>query len=118
MSRKVTDKISKIESDISANMFGEEDVAAEEPAPEASEPVLVKPDFEKSSDPILEKVQAEIEVAEKALLDIDNELQAVADEFQAQLNQKQAQAEEEKNGLRIRMIELSGLKKYLNNELF
>ncbi len=118
MGRKVTDKISKIESDISASIFSEEDTAAGETAPEASEPVLVEPDFEKSSDPVLEKVQTEIEAAEKALLDIDNELQAVAEELQAQLNRKQEQAEEEKNGIRIRMIELNGLKKYLNNELF
>jgi hypothetical protein len=111
--RKVTDKISKIESDLSASMFGQDEEVSEEDAP----PVLVEPDFDKNS-PLLDKVQNEISGLEQAILKIDTEFQAYTEELQAQLNQKQVQIDEEKNGLRIRMIELNGVKKYLSNELF
>jgi hypothetical protein len=111
--RKVTDKISKIESDLSASMFVEDEEVSEEDTP----PVLVEPDFDKDSH-LLEKIQDELGSLEQAILKIDTEFQAYAEELQAQLNQRQTKADEEKNELRIRMIELHGVKKYLSNELF
>ena len=114
--RKVTDKISKIESDLSASMFtGGEEVSKEDTPSE--EPVLVEPDFDVAS-PLLGKVQGEIDMLEQAILTIDKEFQVYTEELQEQLNQKQAQIDEEKNDLRIRAIELNGVKKYLSNELF
>lgn len=111
--RKVTDKISKIESDLSASMFTKNEEAPEEDAP----PVLVEPNFDKDS-PLLGKVQDEIDTIDQAILTIDKEFQVYTEELQAQLNQKQVQIDEEKNDFRIRAIELNGVKKYLNNELF
>lgn len=115
--RKVTDKISKIEDNLNASMFSEESETLNNGSSSVEEPTLVEPDFDKPS-PVLKKVQTEIDAAEKGLLDIDTRLQQSAEKLQEQLNQIQAQAEEEKSGIRIRMIELNGLKKYLNNELF
>ena len=64
------------------------------------------------------KVQDEIDSIDQAILTIDTEFQAYAEELQAQLNQRQTKVDEEKSSLRIRIIELSGVKKYLSNELF
>ena len=111
--RKVTDKISEIENALSAKMFAEDEEVSEEDTP----PVLVEPDFDKDSH-LLDKVQKEVSGIEQAILKIDTEFQAYAEELQAQLNQKQVQIDEEKNELRIRIIELNGVKKYLSNELF
>jgi hypothetical protein len=114
--RKVTDKISEIESDLSASMFTEDNGVSKEDAP-SDEPVLVEPDFDKES-PVLGKVQDELDGIDQAILTIDEEFQVYAEELQAQLTQKQTQIDEEKNSLRIRAIELNGVKKYLSNELF
>ena len=114
--RKVTDKISEIEHALSAKMFVEDKEVSEEDTP-SENPVLVEPDFDTAS-PLLDKVQDEIDTIDQAILKIDKELQAHAEELQEQLNQRQIKAEEEKNDLRIRVIELNGVKKYLSNELF
>ena len=114
--RKVTDKISEIENALSAKMFAEDKEVSEEGTP-SDEPVLVEPDFDKES-PVLGKVQDEIDSIDQAILTIDTEFQAYAEELQAQLTQRQTKVDEEKNSLRIRIIELNGVKKYLSNELF
>jgi small-conductance mechanosensitive channel len=112
--RKVTDKISAIEDDLSATLFAKDRTSEED---SSDEPVLVEPDFENNS-ATLDKVQNEIDKVAAAASAVDEEFQAYAADLQEQLTQRQTQVEEEKTRLRIRMIELNGLKKYLNNELF
>tara|TARA_B100000214_G_C23883208_1_gene588256 strand:- start:169 stop:519 length:351 start_codon:yes stop_codon:yes gene_type:complete len=112
--RKMTDKISEIENDLSASMFEETNTQEDD---SSEKPVLVEPDFESNS-ATLKKVQAEIDKAESEIAAMDQGLQEYAAGLQEQLTQRQTQVEEEKSGLQIRMIELNGLKKYLNNELF
>ena len=102
-------KISKIEKDLSINIDMEDESVADTS-------LLIEAEFDSSA--FVEKIDKEIAEIQANVSKIDDDLKTFAAELQEQLSARQAQAEEEKSGLLLRVVEMNGVKKYLNNELF